>query len=163
MAARRNPGMAALALIAAGTRRAAAVDAYQLGFVLGPRVCRRSWWGLPISAPGCASTVIRALAATWAQLLDGHNKERREIEAQTLAAAIELVERKTKAADRRCWCSPPGGWHPGVIGIVAARLRGKAPGVVALSDGISRGSGARSVPELALGSTRWSAAPEPTS
>ena len=46
------------------------------------------------------------------------------------------------------------GWHPGVIGIVASRLKeryGRPAIVVALADGIGKGSG-RSVPGLALGS-----------
>ena len=148
-----NPGMAALALIAAGTGRAAAVDAYQLGFVLGPRVNAGGRVGVADLGARLLSTDDPALAATWAQLLDGHNKERREIEAQTLAAAIELVERQNMESPVLVFAAAEG-WHPGVIGIVAARLRERyeRPAcVVALSDGIGRGSG-RSVPGLALGS-----------
>ncbi len=46
----------------------------------------------PISARGCWRPTIPALAAELAQRLDGYNRERREIEARTLAAAIAAVE-----------------------------------------------------------------------
>ena len=148
-----NPGMAALALIAAGTGRAAAIDAYHLGFVLGPRVNAGGRVGVADLGARLLSTDDKALAAEWAQLLDGHNKERREIEARTLESAIELVERQNAQSPVLVFAAGED-WHPGVIGIVAARLRERyeRPAVVvALADGIGRGSG-RSVPGLALGS-----------
>ncbi len=147
-----NPGMAALAAVAQLNGRAAAVDAYQLGFVLGPRVNAGGRVGVADLGARLLSTNDPALAAEWAQHLDGYNKERREIEAQTLAAAIELVERQNAASPVLVFAAAEG-WHPGVIGIVAARLRERyeRPAcVVALADGIGRGSG-RSVPGLALG------------
>ncbi len=147
-----NPGMAALAAVAQLNGRAAAVDAYQLGFVLGPRVNAGGRVGVADLGARLLSTDDPALAAEWAQHLDGYNKERREIEAQTLAAAIELVERQNAASPVLVFAAAEG-WHPGVIGIVAARLRERyeRPAcVVALADGIGRGSG-RSVPGLALG------------
>jgi len=147
-----NPGMAALAAVAQLNGRAAAVDAYQLGFVLGPRVNAGGRVGVADLGARLLSTDDPALAAEWAQHLDGYNKERREIEAQTLAAAIELVERQNAASPVLVFAAAEG-WHPGVIGIVAARLRERyeRPAcVVALADGIGKGSG-RSVPGLALG------------
>src|SRR5262249_33802151 len=83
--------------------------------------------------------------------LDMLNAERRAIEAQVLEEAIAQVER-----------SSPGpiifaagqGWHPGVIGIVASRLKdrfNRPACVVAFDDkGIGRGS-ARSVAGFAIG------------
>jgi single-stranded-DNA-specific exonuclease len=147
-----NPGMAALAAVAQLNGRAAAVDAYQLGFVLGPRVNAGGRVGVADLGARLLSTNDPALAAEWAQHLDGYNKERREIEAQTLAAAIELVEQQNGASPVLVFAAAEG-WHPGVIGIVAARLRERyeRPAcVVALADGIGRGSG-RSVAGLALG------------
>jgi single-stranded-DNA-specific exonuclease len=148
-----NPGMAALAALAASPGRIEPISAYQLGFVLGPRVNAGGRVGIADLGARLLATDDPALAAEWAQHLDGYNKERREIEAQTLAAAIELVERQNSSSPVLVFAAGEG-WHPGVIGIVAARLRERyeRPAcVVALADGIGRGSG-RSVPGLALGS-----------
>jgi single-stranded-DNA-specific exonuclease len=149
-----NPGMVALAALGASPGRAvSAIDAYQLGFVLGPRVNAGGRVGAADLGARLLATDDPALAAEWAQLLDGHNKERREIEARTLEAAIELVERQNMESPVLVFAAAEG-WHPGVIGIIAARLRERyeRPAcVVALADGIGKGSG-RSVPGLALGS-----------
>jgi single-stranded-DNA-specific exonuclease len=148
-----NPGMAALAAVAQTNGRAAAIDAYQLGFVLGPRVNAGGRVGEADLGARLLSTDDPARAAEWAQHLDAYNKERREIEAQTLAAAIELVERQNAESPVLVFAAAEG-WHPGVIGIVASRLKeryGRPAIVVALADGIGKGSG-RSVPGLALGS-----------
>ena len=148
-----NPGMAALAAVAQTNGRAAAVDAYQLGFVLGPRVNAGGRVGAADLGARLLSTDDPMRAAEWAQHLDAYNKERREIEAQTLAAAIELVDRQNAESPVLVFAAAEG-WHPGVIGIVASRLKeryGRPAIVVALADGIGKGSG-RSMPGLALGS-----------
>jgi single-stranded-DNA-specific exonuclease len=95
------------------------------------------------------------LAAELAQRLEGYNRERREIEARTLQAAIERVEAGPQSP--ALVFTAAEGWHPGVIGIVAARLkeRYERPACVVALDsaapgGIGKGSG-RSVPGLALG------------
>jgi single-stranded-DNA-specific exonuclease len=148
-----NPGMVALAALAQSAGRVATIDAYQLGFVLGPRVNAGGRVGVADLGARLLSTDDPALAAEWAQQLDGHNKERREIEARTLEEAIELVEQQNMESPALVLVAAEG-WHPGVIGIVAARLRERyeRPAcVVALAGGIGKGSG-RSVPGLALGS-----------
>jgi single-stranded-DNA-specific exonuclease len=92
-----------------------------------------------------------ALAAEFAARLDAYNRERRDIEARTLEAAIGLVE--GTAQSPVLVFAAGEDWHPGVIGIVAARLkeRYERPAcVVALADGIGKGSG-RSVAGLPLG------------
>jgi single-stranded-DNA-specific exonuclease len=148
-----NPGMAALAALGGSAGRIAPIDAYQLGFVLGPRVNAGGRVGAADLGARLLSTDDTVLAAEWAQHLDAYNKERREIEAQTLAEAIELVERQNASSPVLVFAAAEG-WHPGVIGIVAARLKeryGRPACVVALADGVGKGSG-RSVPGLALGS-----------
>lgn len=148
-----NPGMAALAAVAQTNGKAAAVDAYQLGFVLGPRVNAGGRVGAADLGARLLATDDPARAAEWARDLDAYNKERREIEARTLASAIELVERQNAESPVLVFAAAEG-WHPGVIGIVASRLKeryGRPAIVVALGDGIGKGSG-RSVPGLALGS-----------
>jgi single-stranded-DNA-specific exonuclease len=148
-----NPGMAALAALGAAPGRIEPINAYQLGFVLGPRVNAGGRVGVADLGARLLSTGDPVLAAEWAQQLDGYNKERREIERATLEAAIELVERQNSDSPVLVFAASEG-WHPGVIGIVAARLRERyeRPAcVVALAGGIGRGSG-RSIPGLALGS-----------
>src|ERR1051325_186432 len=143
-----NPGMQALAAVAGKT---GPLDAYQLGFVLGPRVNAGGRVGAADLGARLLSTDDPALAAELAQRLDAYNRERREIEAQTLKAAIAQVE--TAPQSPALVFAAAAGWHPGVIGIVAARLkeRYERPAcVVALADGFGRGSG-RSVPGVALG------------
>src|SRR5580704_10577708 len=143
-----NPGLRALAQVAAAN---GPIDAYQLGFVLGPRVNAGGRVGAADLGARLLSTDDPVLAAELATRLDGYNRERREIEARTLEAVIAQVEAAPQA--HSLVFAAAEGWHPGVIGIVAARLRERfeRPAcVVALADGIGRGSG-RSVPGLAHG------------
>ena len=143
-----NPGIRALAAVGDVS---APLDAYHLGFVLGPRVNAGGRVGAADLGARLLATDDPALAAELAARLDGSNKERREIEAQTLAAAIAQVEAAPQSP--ALVFAAAQGWHPGVIGIVAARLkeRYERPAcVVAIEDGVGKGSG-RSVPGVALG------------
>jgi single-stranded-DNA-specific exonuclease len=149
-----NAGLAALAAVAGVNEP---LDTYHLGFVLGPRVNAGGRVGAasPDFDPGIGARLLATddpmLAAELAGRLDGYNRERRDIEARILEAAIGLVER-TPQSPVLVFAAAEN-WHPGVIGIVAARLkeRYERPAVVvALADGIGKGSG-RSVRGLALG------------
>jgi single-stranded-DNA-specific exonuclease len=145
--------MAALAAVAGVNEP---IDAYHLGFVIGPRINAGGRVGAAADFdPGIGARLLatddHALAARLAQRLDAMNAERRAIERRVLIAAIDVVE----AAEQSPVLVFAAGedWHPGVIGIVAARLkeRYQRPAcVVSLGDGIGRGS-ARSIPGLALG------------
>ena len=143
-----NAGLRALAAI--GEVREP-IGAYHLGFVLGPRVNAGGRVGAADLGARLLATDDPALAAELATRLDGYNRERREIEARTLAAAIATVEAGPQSP--ALVFAAAEGWHPGVIGIVAARLkeRYERPAcVVALADGVGKGSG-RSVPGSPLG------------
>src|SRR6266850_7121896 len=143
-----NPGLAALAAVAGVSEP---LDAYHLGFLLGPRVNAGGRVGAADLGARLLATDDPTLAAELATRLDGYNSERREIEARTLEAAIEAVEAGPQSPALVFVAAE--GWHPGVIGIVAARLkeRYQRPAcVVALEGGIGKGSG-RSVPGVALG------------
>jgi single-stranded-DNA-specific exonuclease len=145
---RTNPGIAALAAVA---DIGEPLDAYHLGFVLGPRVNAGGRVGAADLGARLLATDDPALALGLAQRLDDYNRERREIEADILAAAIATVEAAPQSPVLTFAAAE--GWHPGVIGIVAARLkeRYQRPAIiVALADGIGRGSG-RSVLGVALG------------
>lgn len=148
MARRGNLGIAALADVAGATE---APDAYHAGFIIGPRVnaggrVGECWLGATL-----LSTPDSAEARGYAEKLDRYNQERREIEAVCLEAAIDQVENGA-VADGLVYASSEG-WHPGVIGIVAGRLReryNRPACVVAMNDGIGKGSG-RSVRGVDLG------------
>ena len=145
MRKRGNVGLAALADRAGLSE---AVEAYHAGFILGPRVNAGGRIGEADLGARLLSTDDENEARAIAERLEVLNAERRDIEARVLAQAMaQIVE--------------PGpvifaageGWHPGVIGIVASRLverYGRPACVVAMADGIGRGSG-RSVAGVALG------------
>jgi single-stranded-DNA-specific exonuclease len=143
-----NPGLAALAAVAAVNEP---LDAYHLGFLLGPRVNAGGRVGAADLGARLLATDDPALAAELARRLEGYNLERRDIEARTLEAAIAMVEGAPQSPV--LVFAAAENWHPGVIGIVAARLkeRYERPAcVVALGDGIGKGSG-RSIAGVPLG------------
>jgi single-stranded-DNA-specific exonuclease len=145
---RDNPGLAALAAVAGVDEP---IDTYHLGFVLGPRVNAGGRVGAADLGARLLATDDPVVAAELAARLDSYNRERRDIEARTLEAAIAMLG--GSAQSPVLVFAAAEGWHPGVIGIVAARLkeRYERPAcVVALTDGIGRGSG-RSVAGLPLG------------
>ena len=143
-----NLGIATLAEVAGVSEP---LDTYHAGFVLGPRVNAGGRVGRADAGTRLLSTEDASEARVLAQALDQWNAERRQIEAHTLAEAIEQVEH---AANRHPIAFvAKEGWHPGVIGIVASRLKdryNRPACVVALADGIGKGSG-RSVTGFALG------------
>ncbi|MGB9648345.1 MAG: single-stranded-DNA-specific exonuclease RecJ, partial [Stellaceae bacterium] len=145
---RENPGLAALAAVAGIGEP---IDTYHLGFVLGPRVNAGGRVGAADLGARLLATDDPVLAAELAGRLDAYNRERRDIEVRTLEAAIEMVEGSPQSPV--LVFAAAENWHPGVIGIVAARLkeRYERPAcVVALANGVGRGSG-RSIAGLPLG------------
>ncbi|MHA1113083.1 MAG: single-stranded-DNA-specific exonuclease RecJ [Alphaproteobacteria bacterium] len=162
MAARGNAGLVALAEVAGIDRRP---DAYHAGFVLGPRVNAGGRVGAADLGFRLLSTEDATEARALAETLDRHNAERRRIEAEVLAAAIAQMEGDGDSAEAHAGLVlvAGAGWHPGVIGIVASRLRERydrpacvvaLPGHAAAGDaatgGGAKGSG-RSVPGVDLG------------
>jgi len=149
MAKRANVGLSALSDVAGIKERP---DAYHLGYLLGPRVNAGGRVGRSELGSRLLSTKDPLEAADIARQLDGYNKERQEIEAAVLLEAIEQVE--GRADDGLPLVLAAGeNWHPGVIGIVAGRLKeryGRPACVVALDGDEGKGSG-RSVTGLDLG------------
>ena len=149
MARRARPGLAALMEVAAVRD---APTAMSCGYALGPRInaagrISESDLGLrllltedPVEA--------RALATR----LDGINKERQQVEAGMIEAAMAQAEQQA-AAGRAVLLVSGANWHPGVVGIVAGRIKERfnRPSLVgACADGAVKGSG-RSVPGHDLG------------
>ena len=148
MARRERAGLSALADVA---RMDTAPTAYHLGFLLGPRINAGGRIGqADLGARLLASNDPHEVAAL-AERLDALNTERREVEASVRAAALAQAEERGFDAPL-VWASGPG-WHPGVVGIVASRLKeasNRPSVVIGVEDGIGKGSG-RSVSGIDLG------------
>ncbi len=148
MQARGNIGLAALSDAAGLAER---LDAYHVGFILGPRVNAGGRVGQSDLGVRLLSTSDPVEARSLAAELDRLNGERREIEARVLDQAIEQAERGDKRAPLIFVSGAD--WHQGVIGIVASRLKERfnRPAMVAsISAGVVKGSG-RSLPGVAMG------------
>ncbi|MGE0723380.1 MAG: single-stranded-DNA-specific exonuclease RecJ [Alphaproteobacteria bacterium] len=146
MARRGNPGLCALADVARLDERP---QAFHCGFVLGPRVNAGGRVGRADLGARLLATDDPAEAARIAGELDRHNEDRRRIETEVLAAALAAAD---GVADPVLVVADYG-WHPGVIGIVASRLKDRfdRPALVlGIEEGIAKGSG-RSVPGFDLG------------
>lgn len=138
MGQRRNVGLLALAEVA---KVAQLHSCYHLGFVLGPRVNAGGRVGEASLGTRLLTTEDPEEARTIAARLDGYNRERQSLEAGVLEAATQQV--LTQGNSPLVFAAGEG-WHPGVIGIVAGRLRERfeRPAiVVALADGVGKGSG----------------------
>ena len=148
MARRGNPGLAALGDVA---RLSEMPSAYHAGYILGPRINAGGRVGKSDMGARLLSTDDATLAADLARQLDILNTERRAIEQAVLTDAIGRVERE--ARDDRFLLVAGEGWHAGVIGIVAARLKerfNRPACVAAIENGVAKGSG-RSIPGFDMG------------
>jgi single-stranded-DNA-specific exonuclease len=130
-------------------------EAWHLGFMLGPRInaggrIGRADLGVRLLLEGDVSEAARI-----ATELDRLNTERRVIEqmaeAQAEAEALAALGLEDKAA---VIVTAAEGWHPGVVGLVASRLKekfGRPAFAIALEPGgVGTGSG-RSIPGVDLG------------
>ncbi len=148
MAQRRNIGLNALIAAARLTRAPTCTD---LGFALGPRINAGGRVGKSDLGVRLLTTRDPAEADRIAVELDCLNEERRAIEGVVQEAAEVIAASKS---NRAVIVVAGHGWHPGVIGIVAGRLKekfGRPALVIALDDrGIGKGSG-RSIPGVDLG------------
>ncbi len=157
MAKRGNPGITALADVA---RMDDAPGVYHAGFLIGPRINAGGRVGRSDLGARILSTDDPVEAAGIAYELDRLNKERRDIEAEVLGQAQLVAERMMQERSRAALVVEGKGWHPGVIGIVASRLKekfGRPVFVIAvLPDGTAKGSG-RSISGVDIGAVTASA------
>lgn len=148
MARRRNIGLAALIDASRLTR---APLCHDLGFALGPRINAGGRVGQADLGVRLLTTQDPAEAARIAEQLNQYNEERRAIEAAVQEQAEALL---TAQGNRAIAVIAGQGWHPGVIGIVAGRIKEKAgrPAIVIAldEDGVGKGSG-RSISGVDLG------------
>ena len=128
-----------------------APSAYHLGYVLGPRINAGGRIGKADLGARLLCSTNRHEAAAMADKLEELNTERRSVETSVRLAAMEQAEERG-LTHPLAWAAQDG-WHPGVVGIVASRLKEKTnrPSVVIGFDGdIGKGSG-RSVAGIDLG------------
>ena len=148
MSRRDNIGMAAL-IDASRLKRAPACS--DLGFALGPRINAGGRVGESTLGVRLLTTQDPEEAQQIAAQLSALNEERRAIEAEVQQAAEEQLAAQH---NRAVHVVAARGWHPGVIGIVAGRIKeksGKPSLVIALDEnGEGKGSG-RSIPGVDLG------------
>ena len=150
MARRENIGMAALIDASRLTRSPTCSD---LGFALGPRINAGGRVGESTLGVRLLTTHDADEARAIAAQLSALNEERRAIEAAVQEAAEAQIESQH---NRAVLVLSGKGWHPGVIGIVAGRIKektGKPALVVALdADEAGRGKGSgRSIGGVDLG------------
>ena len=148
MAGRQNLGIRTLLDNAAVTE---APGVYTCGFVLGPRINAGGRVGKSDLGVRLLTTEDAAEALVLARELELHNSERKAIESMVLEEAMAMAEAMDVASPMLLVAGK--GWHPGVIGIVAGRLKErfhKPVAVVALDGGIGKAS-ARSVSGVDFG------------
>jgi single-stranded-DNA-specific exonuclease len=149
MARRSRPGIAALLEV---TQARDKLNAATCGYALGPRINaggRISEADLGLRLLLCED---RIEALVLAEKLEAVNRMRQDVEAGIMAAAMLAAEAQI-AAGRATVLVTGQGWHPGVVGIVAGRIKERfnRPACVAgFTDGLGRGSG-RSVAGVDLG------------
>ncbi|HEY0181173.1 MAG TPA: single-stranded-DNA-specific exonuclease RecJ [Rhodopila sp.] len=149
MARRSRPGIAALLDVTQARER---LTASTCGFALGPRINA----GGRVSEADLGLRLLlsedRVEALMLAERLEAVNRVRQEVEAGIMEAAMFAAEAQVAAGRAAVLVTGPG-WHPGVVGIVAGRIKERfnRPACVAgFSDGLGKGSG-RSVAGIDLG------------
>jgi len=119
-AGKGKPGLNALFRVAG--RATAEAGCFDLGFVAGPRLNaagRLADMGLGVE---CLVTDDESRAANCAQELDALNRERRRIEGGMLEEALSALRDLGEAEGATVTLFEPG-WHQGVVGILASRVR----------------------------------------
>ncbi|MEO9191932.1 MAG: single-stranded-DNA-specific exonuclease RecJ [Acetobacteraceae bacterium] len=149
MGRRERPGIAALLAVA---QAKPLLTAMTCGFGLGPRINaagRISQSDLGLRLLLCEDSEE---AASLAQRLDEVNRQRQDVEASILDAAFQAADAQAQAGRAALLVSGED-WHPGVVGIVAGRIKerfNRPVCVAGIATGIAKGSG-RSVPGIDLG------------
>lgn len=152
MSRRQNPGLTALADVAGLKRRP---DTQALGFLLGPRINAGGRLGASDLGALLLSDDDPGRTQKLASSLDQLNKQRRDVEQSVASPAMIEAEAMIGDGGAPTPLVVSGkGWHPGVLGIVASRLKERfmRPAIVIGfgEDGLGTGSG-RSVPGVDLG------------
>ena len=157
MARRDRIGLTALADVAGLDQ---APTSYHLGFLLGPRVNAGGRIGKADLGARLLATNDPREAESLAAKLDELNTDRREVETQVRDLAI--AQATERGLDGPLVWAAGEGWHPGVVGIVASRLKEATnrPAIVIGLDGDEGKGSGRSVSGIDLGAAIQRAARE---
>lgn len=150
LAKTRRPGIRALMRVARITP--ASTNYRDVAFGLAPRINASGRMGSSESAYRILVTEDTAEAERLAIELDGGNRDRQRVEAETYEEALARVEGSPMGTDERILVIDGSDWHEGVLGIVASRLveRYQKPSIViSTREGVGKGSG-RSIPLFSL-------------
>jgi single-stranded-DNA-specific exonuclease len=148
MAGRENVGLRTVLDLAAVDSKP---TAYHAGFVIGPRINAGGRVGKSDLGVRLLITDDAAEALALAKELEIHNAERKTIESMIIEQAMEQAARADKNLPMLVLSA--GGWHPGVIGIVAGRVKErfhKPVAIIGVENGIGKAS-ARSVDGFDIG------------
>ncbi|WP_420392679.1 single-stranded-DNA-specific exonuclease RecJ [Acuticoccus sp.] len=153
LVALRRRGNAGLAALTTTARLAGPVDAHHLGYVLGPRINAGGRIGDSALGARLLTTHDPLEAERIAATLDRLNEDRRRMETAALAEADAM-------ADGAHVIVVAGSWHPGVVGLVAARLkeRYRRPAIAIALTGATGTGSARSIEGVDLGAAIRAAA-----
>ncbi len=126
-------------------------DCYYLGFILGPKINAGGRIGKSSLGSKLLSTNCPIQAHTIATELGNYNLERKQIENNIVTEAMNMASNQ---ANDNIIIVYSNTWHPGVIGIVASRLKDKfnKPVVVISLDGDLGRASCRSIKDVDLGS-----------
>ena len=151
MKARRRLGLRQLADVA---RLDGAPTPYHLGFLIGPRINAGGRIGDASLGARLLMSGDEGEAATMAGTLDRLNQERRAVEEAALEAAHAQALHATTLGDPAVIGVVGADWHPGIVGLVASRLKERFSRPVfafaVAADGTMTGSG-RSIEGADLG------------
>lgn len=145
-----RPGLVALVEAAGIEQRRC--DGVTVGFQIGPRLNAMGRIGNARSAVELLTAPDLETARAIAVRIEQANRRRRDVQARILDEAIALVDGDEALRAAPVMVLASDDWHPGVMGIVAAKVveRYHRPAVlIAMADGVGRGSG-RSVPGFDL-------------
>jgi single-stranded-DNA-specific exonuclease len=151
MRARGRPGLRILGDIAG---LAGPPTPYHLGFLIGPRINAGGRIGDAALGARLLSLTDLVEARRIAEALDRLNRERQELERATLDEAEAQALAGLAMESSAVIVTAGDGWHPGIAGLVASRLKEKfrrpAFAIAFDANGMGTGSG-RSIPGVDLG------------
>lgn len=147
--ARRHPGLNSL--IAAAGLRDKPIGVSQIAYQLAPRINATGRMGSPQPALDLLLTQDREQAYALSTEIAARNTQRQAVEKDVFEEAVRLIEQEQKQY-RRVIVVWGNGWHPGVLGIVAARLmeRYGKPSIVLQVQGDTAHGSARSYGEFSM-------------
>jgi single-stranded-DNA-specific exonuclease len=114
------------ALVEISGRQLANIHAADLGFAIAPRLNAAGRMDDMTLGIQCLLTEDASLAADIAEQLDALNQDRKEVEGQMKIEAMALLDEMKSLDDKHLSagvCLYDAGWHQGVIGILASRIK----------------------------------------